>query len=301
MQVMSRFKAWVLQPSEQKRAKRYQEPRTVAYYWDGSVPVPHEIRDVSLTGAYLHTQERWYRGTIVKLTLKASGAVADAPAESIEVRCQVVRHGPDGVGLRFISQEMAERRSLRRFLMGVIANLRKNKIIDARTYTKGQSFVEFALMVPLLFLFIVLVVDFGGYLYTWITVSNAARAGVQYAVLGGASAGLPSTATGQKVYDLIKNDFHSLVGTATSPAGLVVNVCKYNSGAPTPLTTLYGTCSSAPSDPEATSYVVDWVDVTYTYTPFIRVFNFNQLGIHLIPFLSSSMTIHRRAVMRDIR
>jgi Flp pilus assembly protein TadG len=291
MQVMTRLKEWAFHSSEQRRAERYPETGTVAYYWDGSVPVPHEIRDISLTGAYLRTPERWYPGTIVKLTLKTNGARAVAPAESIEVRCRVVRQGPDGVGLQFISHELEERRGLRRFLAGLFANLRKKKAAHVGGSTKGQSLVEFALMVPFLFLLIVLVVDFGGFLYAWIAVSNAARAGAQYAILGGASVGLPAIASGSQINTLITNDIYSLLG-GTSPT---VNVCKNDNGT---VTALRGSCSSMPTDPEASSYVLYTVDVTYSYTPFIRVFNFSGLGIHMVPFLSSAVTIHRRAVMR---
>jgi Flp pilus assembly protein TadG len=295
MQVMTRLKEWASQPSKQKRAVRYQKSGTVAYYWDGSVPVPREIRDISLTGAFLRTQERWYPGTIVTLMLITNRAGAVAPTESIEVRCRVVRHGADGVGLQFISQQMEERRSLRGFLVRVIASLRRNKIVDARPSTKGQSLVEFALMVPFLFLLIVLVVNFGGFLYAWIAVANAARAGAQYAILGGASVGLPATATGPQINTLVTNDVYSLLG-GTSPT---VNVCKNDATvAPAVVTVLQGSCSSLPSDPEASSYVLYTVDVTYSYTPFIRVFNFSQLGIHMVPFLSSPISIHRRAVMR---
>jgi Flp pilus assembly protein TadG len=247
-----------------------------------------------LTGAYLRTPERWYPGTIVKIVLKSNEAGTDAGVQSIEVRCKVVRHGPDGVGLQFISYEPAERKGLHRFLAGVIANVRRAKPARAETSARGQSLVEFALMIPLLFILIVLIVDFGGFLYAWITVANAARSGVEYAVLGGASVGLPSTATGAQVNTLVTNDIYSLLG-GTSPT---VNVCKSVNGT---ITTLYGTCSSAPSDPEATRYVVDWVDVTYTYSPFIRTFNFSKLGFNVISLMSSNVTIHRRAVMRDLR
>ncbi len=41
--------------------------------------------------------------------------------------------------------------------------------------SKGHSLVEFSLILPFLFLLIVNVVNFGGMLYAWVTVANAAR------------------------------------------------------------------------------------------------------------------------------
>ena len=42
---------------------------------------------------------------------------------------------------------------------------------------KGQALIEFSLVLPLLFLLIVNVINFGAMMYAWICVSNASRAG----------------------------------------------------------------------------------------------------------------------------
>jgi len=52
--------------------------------------------------------------------------------------------------------------------------------------SKGQALIEYILLLPLLFLLIVNLVNFGGFFFAWITVANAARAGADYAILGGA-------------------------------------------------------------------------------------------------------------------
>ena len=51
------------------------------------------------------------------------------------------------------------------------------------TNERGHSLIEFALILPLLFLLIVNVVNFGSFLYAAITVANAARAGAEYAMI----------------------------------------------------------------------------------------------------------------------
>ena len=53
----------------------------------------------------------------------------------------------------------------------------------------GQALIEFALILPLIFLLIVNVINFGGMLFAWICVSNASRTGVQYYITAGATIG----------------------------------------------------------------------------------------------------------------
>lgn len=159
--------------------------------------------------------------------------------------------------------------------------------------TNGQSLIEFALSLPIIFLLIVNLVNFGGFFYAWITVANAARAGVNYAILGGASAGFPSTPSAAKVQSIITQDASALPNSGS----LSVNICRRDTAATPQVTALAGTCTSIPADPESSSYILTTVDVTYTYQPFIPVFSFPRLGVYLtIP----PTTIYQRADMRWI-
>jgi hypothetical protein len=67
----------------------------------------HEIQNISSTGFYLLTEERWHLGTIITMTLqRTSPASEKSPEENhISVRSKVVRIGTDGVGFAFIPQE----------------------------------------------------------------------------------------------------------------------------------------------------------------------------------------------------
>jgi Flp pilus assembly protein TadG len=49
--------------------------------------------------------------------------------------------------------------------------------------TRGQSLVEFALLVPVLLLILLLSIDFGRAFYSWVILQNAARIGANYAGL----------------------------------------------------------------------------------------------------------------------
>lgn len=152
----------------------------------------------------------------------------------------------------------------------------------------GQSLVEFALLLPLIFLLVVNAVNFGAFLYAAITIANAARAGVEYALMGGAMALAPSTPTAAQVTTLVTNDVASLPNRAS----LQVRVCTNRNSVVTCTGTGSGT---TPVDPEQPSYVSTAVDVTYTYQPMIPLWELPGLSIHAtLP----STTIHRRAVMR---
>ena len=48
-----------------RKAPRVKEPGLAAYYWNGAAPVAHGVRDISSSGLYVVTEERWYPGTLV--------------------------------------------------------------------------------------------------------------------------------------------------------------------------------------------------------------------------------------------
>lgn len=167
-----------------------------------------------------------------------------------------------------------------------------------KTSEHGQSLIEFALMLPLIFLLIVNAVNFGGYLYAGITVANAARAGAEYSVMGVAMATSPRTPSNEEIATLVKNDIFSL----PNKASLQVRVCKNKNGTET-CVCVAGACTgmgTTPADPEnsgsATAlYVLSTVDATYTYQPFIPLWEFPGLGIRAtLP----ATRIHRKSVMR---
>jgi Flp pilus assembly protein TadG len=166
-----------------------------------------------------------------------------------------------------------------------------SKDLRKRSAFEGQALIEYMLVIPLLFVLVVNMVNFGGFFYAWITVANAARGGAQYAVLNSASVGSLTPASSAQIRTLITQDVSSL----PNQASLTINVCQNNNGT---ITTITGTCTGIASDPEPASYVLTSADVTYTYQPFIPLFNFPSLGIHAtLP----PTAIERRACMRTLR
>ncbi len=70
----------------------------------------HGIRDISSSGLYVVTEERWYPGTLVLMTLQRNDLGEEIAERSIAVQSRAVRWGPDGVGLQFVLPDEQDRR-----------------------------------------------------------------------------------------------------------------------------------------------------------------------------------------------
>jgi hypothetical protein len=90
---------------DMRKAPREMTPGLAAYYWNGSAPKAHSIRDISSTGLYVVTEERWYPGTLILMTLRDTIDGEESVEHSISVHSRAVRWGVDGVGLQFIPQD----------------------------------------------------------------------------------------------------------------------------------------------------------------------------------------------------
>jgi hypothetical protein len=101
----------------------------VAYFWDGGEPVAHKVQNISSSGFYLSTKERWMVGTLIMMTLQRTSGISELPNHTIIVLSKVIRHAEDGVGFSFIPVEpvtpgkptgpgasAADKRSLNKFL-----------------------------------------------------------------------------------------------------------------------------------------------------------------------------------------
>lgn len=171
--------------------------------------------------------------------------------------------------------------------------------MNTRRAGQGQALIEFALVLPLLFLLILNLVNWAAFIYAWITVANAARTGAQYMIMGGAWVNAPVPPDPAQVISLVTEDARWLPNRNS----LTVRVCTKN-GADAAVCS--GTVPSPPPawvsreevEPEPGYFVGAWVDVAYTYQPLIPAWDFPSLGIHLtIP----PTTMHRRAVMRMVQ
>lgn len=119
---------------ERRRAQRYPSPPVMAFYWDGGIPTPHAVPDISRTGIFVKTEGRWSPRTLLRVTLQRKTEDSQEPGETITVQCRVVRAGKDGVGLAIMLADekkrnrpvalgsLATRKQLHEFLKRLLAD-----------------------------------------------------------------------------------------------------------------------------------------------------------------------------------
>ncbi|MDE3199868.1 MAG: hypothetical protein KGN79_03015 [Acidobacteriota bacterium] len=116
-------------PRDRRNARRRFQPGLIAYYWTGSAPQSHEVADISISGFYLHTRERWMPGTMLRLTLQKVGTSGDNDGDAITLWSKVIRVDRGGVASEFIVStpqiqalygnmlgDLVDRKTLKRFL-----------------------------------------------------------------------------------------------------------------------------------------------------------------------------------------
>ena len=89
-------------PADPRRTNRQPVPGLVAHFFTGGAPHAHEVRDVSATGLYVVTTERWYPGTVIRMTVTKPDLGLSPAERSITIQARAVRWGNDGVGLEFV-------------------------------------------------------------------------------------------------------------------------------------------------------------------------------------------------------
>jgi Flp pilus assembly protein TadG len=165
----------------------------------------------------------------------------------------------------------------------------------------GQSLVEAAMAMPLLLAIGFNAINFG-YFWTMVMVlSTAPRMGAQYATQGGAVVQVPGDPTTTQVSNLVYQNTTGEFGGTT--ANVQVRVCSKSQGvtgtgsSQVAQCTAFGpsllTFGAVPADPEAPLYVLDTVDVAYTFKPPIPGPVFGVV-------LPSNLTFHRATYMRSL-
>jgi hypothetical protein len=73
-------------------------------YWTGLEQKRAKIKDISATGVYLFTPDRWPPGTIVQLTMQKRGLLDRETRPQVRLRARCVRLGDDGAGFSFVDE-----------------------------------------------------------------------------------------------------------------------------------------------------------------------------------------------------
>lgn len=117
---MKSFKQLLAQimSKERRRAERQPSPVLGAHYWTGGSPAEHKVRDISSTGLFLLTEERWYPGTMLIMTLQNKEEAEDGQERSISVQSKAVRWDSDGVGMEFVVFDQRDPRRAQNALAG---------------------------------------------------------------------------------------------------------------------------------------------------------------------------------------
>jgi len=74
-----------------RRPARRPAPGLTAYKTNSSNPVAVPIKDISSTGVYLETPERWIPGDLVSLSLQKDGPPELSPERRFDLKARTVR------------------------------------------------------------------------------------------------------------------------------------------------------------------------------------------------------------------
>jgi PilZ domain len=96
--LFARFLRWLY--PDQRKTHRYAMPPLVAYLGSIRTSKVSKVGDISASGFYMLTPERWLPGTEVPVTLQRTDGGLYLPA-TITLLSTVVRSGTDGVGFSF--------------------------------------------------------------------------------------------------------------------------------------------------------------------------------------------------------
>lgn len=91
--------------ADHPRAERREVPGLEAIHWTGSSPGLDIVRNISASGMYLVTRERWPEGEINPLRLVYPELTDDSEEKQVTIEAKTVRWGEDGMGLSFVLPE----------------------------------------------------------------------------------------------------------------------------------------------------------------------------------------------------
>ena len=134
--------------TDHRNAVRRSGAGLVAFYWEGTNAQPHEVRNISNTGFYLSTRERWHPGTIITMTLQKSAVAGKKPELYIAVQTKVVRLGEDGVGFTFLNLESHDPTQKEALAAGPVGKKALDRFLDQVLSDQGHIFIGTARAVP---------------------------------------------------------------------------------------------------------------------------------------------------------
>jgi hypothetical protein len=104
MTAVTQWKSWIrrLGHPEKPRAERRTPLGLTAWQTNSPASKPSTVKNISSTGLYLLTKERWPVDDLIPLTIELEILPENRAEDRIPVQAQVVRHDEDGIGLSFV-------------------------------------------------------------------------------------------------------------------------------------------------------------------------------------------------------
>lgn len=150
--------------------------------------------------------------------------------------------------------------------------------------TRGAALVEATLVLPMLVLLMMNTLNFGMYIYAWVTVNNTARALLLYRVYSGVVVGFPPIPSVTQMQSVVTTETSTLPNHGSITWGICDNA---NGTITTEGPAAPASCLADPTAP--TQYTSYTAQVTYTFLP---------LAAGLTPRLGGTIT--RQVSMRSM-
>ena len=128
--------------AEPDRAERRPVSDFAAYRWTHSGLRQDAVKNVSSTGVYLITEERWQPGTILTLTLQRKGQVELSSQYRITTQARVARSGRDGVGLSFVLAQDPESVRWESLVEGLIEQIKPDDMLTLVRIVSAVTFLR---------------------------------------------------------------------------------------------------------------------------------------------------------------
>src|SRR5580692_12938298 len=111
MTAMNQWKSWIqkLGHPEKPRAERRIPSGLLALQTGNPASQPSIIKNISSSGLYLLTKERWPLDELIPLTIEQQDLPGNRADERIQMQVRVARHGEDGMGLAFLLPDGLDR------------------------------------------------------------------------------------------------------------------------------------------------------------------------------------------------
>ena len=126
---------------DSERADRRPGGSFAAYYWSDGALRQDGVKDISATGVYILTNERWPLGSTVALTLQNAGPLETNPERRITTRAKVVRSADDGIGLAFVPANDPESRQWESLVENVVSHAKLNDMLGLVRTAEALKFL----------------------------------------------------------------------------------------------------------------------------------------------------------------